>query len=149
MNTNRNVSFGSGIGPSGYEVESAVFTPEVGRGELVSTASSGRSGVMRKLDDLKSRGLSRVHDVQRVMSDRTSMIKSNVQRSVITAKSSTRNGMNTGMMKMQSSMRTSPAKWAGIAAGSGFVLGLIGRMLHARNEHHRHMPHLVVIETSC
>jgi hypothetical protein len=129
MNTTRNVSFGSGVGPSGYEVESAMFTPDVGRGS---------SGVMRKLDNLKSR---------------TSIIKSNVQRSVINMKSNARSGVSRrvsgGLTKVQSSMRTSPAKWAGIAAGSGFILGMLGRMMHARNEQRRHMPQLVVIETSC
>ena len=128
MNTNRNVSFGSGIGPSGYEVESAIFTPEVDRPAGVS-----RSGVMRKLDDLKAR---------------TSMIKSNVQRSVIHAKSSARSGVSNTMTRVQSSMRNNPAMWAGIAAGSGFVLGMLGRLMQSRNEH-RHMPQLIVIETSC
>ena len=129
MNTNRNVSFGSGIGPSGYEVESAMFTPDVG---------PDRSNVMRKLDDLKSRSLSKVHDVQRVVNDRTALIKS-----------SARTGVTTGVTRVQSSMRNSPAKWAGIAAGSGFVLGMLGRFISSRNEHRRHMPQLIVIETSC
>ncbi len=146
MNTNRNVSFGSGIGPSGYEVESAMFTPEVGRDEF---PSGGRASVMRRLDDLKSLSLAKVHDVQRVVSDRTSLIKSNVQRSVTTAKTSARKGVNSGVTRVQSSMRNSPAKWAGIAAGSGFILGMLGRMIHSRNEQLRHMPQLVVIETSC
>ena len=126
MNTTRNVSFGSGTGPSGYEVESAMFTPEV--------VDKDRFGVMRRLDNLKSR---------------TSIIKSNVQRSMINAKSSARSGVSHSMMKVQSSMRNSPAKWAGIAAGSGFILGMLGRFIQARNEQHRHMPQLVVIETSC
>ena len=125
MNTTRNVSFGSGTGPSGYEVESAMFNPDVGE---------SRSGLSRKLDNLKSR---------------TSIIKSNVQRSVINVKSSARSRVSDSMVKVQSSMRTSPAKWAGIAAGSGFILGMLGRFIHARNEQHRHMPQLVVIETSC
>jgi hypothetical protein len=139
MNTNRNVSFGSGIGPSGYEVESAMFMPEVGS-DMGSDLrpSSGRDRIMRKLGDLKSRSLSRVHDVQRVIGDRTSLIKSNA-----------RSGVSSGVTKVQSSMRSSPAKWAGIAAGSGFVLGMLGRFIHARNEQRRHMPQLVVIETSC
>ncbi|MFL6245910.1 MAG: hypothetical protein ACJ74H_07800 [Thermoanaerobaculia bacterium] len=131
MNTNRNVSFGSGIGPSGHEVESAMFTPEV---ERDAVPSGGRASIMRRLDDLKSR---------------TSIIRSNVQRSVINAKSNARTGISSSMTKVQSSMRNSPAKWAAIAAGSGFAVGILGRILHARNEHHRHMPQLVVIETSC
>ena len=147
MNTNRNVSFGSGIGPSGYEVESSRYIPAVGHEETVR--DTGRASVMQKLDDLKSRSLSKVHDIQRVVSDRTSLVKSNVQRSVTTAKSSARNGVNTGVTRMQSSMRDNPAKWAGIAAGSGFVLGMLGRIVHSRNERRRHMPQLIVIETSC
>jgi ElaB/YqjD/DUF883 family membrane-anchored ribosome-binding protein len=151
MNTNRNVSFGSGIGPSGSsgsEVESAMFRPEAVHAEPV-TLPSHRSDVMHRLDDLKSRSLSKVHDVQRVVSDRTSVIKSNLQQSVTTAKSSARTGVHSGVSKIQSSMRTNPAKWAGIAAGSGFVLGMLGRLIHARNEHRRHMPQLVIVETSC
>ena len=130
MNTNQNVSFGSGVGPSGSEVESAIFRPEVIMPE--------RSDLRGRLDDLRSR-----------VSNRTSVIKSNVQRSVMTAKSSVRGGVNNGMTKLQSSMRDNPVKWAGIAAGSGFALGMLGRFIHWRNEQHRHSPQLVVIETSC
>jgi len=141
MNTNQNVSFGSGVGPSsGSEVESAMFRPEV---------MPERSDLRGRLDDLKSRGLAKVIDVRRVVSDRTSVIRSNVQRSVTTAKSSVRDGMNTGMTKLQSSMRESPARWAGIAAGSGFALGMLGRFIRWRNQQHRHTPQLVIIETSC
>jgi ElaB/YqjD/DUF883 family membrane-anchored ribosome-binding protein len=141
MNTNQNVSFGSGVGPSGTEVESAMFRPEVMPPE--------RSDLRGKLDDLKSRSLSRLDDVRRVMSDRTSVIKSNMRHSMTTAKSSMRDGVSTGMTKMQSSMRENPAKWAGIAAGSGFALGMLGRLIHWRSHQHRHAPQLVVIETSC
>jgi ElaB/YqjD/DUF883 family membrane-anchored ribosome-binding protein len=153
-NLNRNVSFGTGTGPSGIsgsEVESAMFTPELGHDETFSTSvhPGGRASVMRKLEDLKFRGISRVHDVQRVVGDCTSLVKSNVQRSMTTAKTSARDGVNTGVMRVQSSMRNSPAKWAGIAAGSGFILGMLGRIIHSRKEQHRHMPQLVVIETSC
>jgi ElaB/YqjD/DUF883 family membrane-anchored ribosome-binding protein len=134
MNTNRNVSFGSGVGPSGAEVQPAVFQPEVMPAEPVSR----RTQVKRRLEDFKSRSLSRAHEVQRAVTDRTSLIKSNV-----------RSGVDHRMMRVQTSMRTSPAKWAGIAAGSGFVLGLFGRLLQSRSERHRHVPQLVVIETSC
>ena len=76
--------------------------------------------------------------MQRVLDDRTSLIKSNA-----------RSGVSSGMTKVRSSMRSSPAKWAGIAVGSGFVLGMLGRFIQASNERRRHMPQLVVIETSC
>lgn len=127
MNTTGNVSFGSGVGPSGFEVESASFHPEVSRSNVIRT----------RFGDLKSRSLSKVHDVRKGMTDRTALIKSNVQHSMTTAKTSA-----------QRSMRNHPARWAGIAAGSGFVLGLLGRFIQSRNEHRHHMPELVVIETS-
>jgi hypothetical protein len=155
MNTNRNVSFGTGVGTSGSEVESAMFRPEVGSSStsriehVEPITTSGRFDVMRRLDDLKLRSVSKVHDVQRVVSDRTSVIRSNLKHSMTTAKTSTRTGVNSGVAKIQSSMRTSPAKWAGIAAGSGFALGMLGRLIQARNEHRRHLPQLVIIETSC
>jgi ElaB/YqjD/DUF883 family membrane-anchored ribosome-binding protein len=128
MNTNRNVSFGTGAGiaASGSEVESAMFRPEVMWDEPVS-AEVGRRNVMGRIEQFKSR-----------IGDRTSLIRSNVQQSMTTAKSSVR-----------SSMRSSPEKWAAIAAGSGFALGLLGRFIQSRQERHRHMPQLVVIETSC
>jgi hypothetical protein len=138
MNTNQNVSFGSGVGVSGSEVESAMFRPEVMWDEPVTPSTNGRSDIMNRLDALRSRSLSKVHDVQQLMSNRTSVMKSNVQHS-----------MTTGVSRIQSSMRRNPTKWAGIAAGSGFAIGLLGRLIHSRTERHHHMPQLVVIETSC
>ncbi len=51
--------------------------------------------------------------------------------------------------KVQTSMKTSPMLWAGIAAGSGFALGLVGRFVHWRNYHRRTTPDLVIIDASC
>ncbi len=82
---------------------------------------------MDRLDTLKSRGLSKVHDVQRVVSD----------------------GAKSRATQMQSSMRTSPMKWAGIAAGSGFAIGLIGRIAQARAKKRHAMPTLVIVESAC
>ena len=47
---------------------------------------------------------------------------------------------------LQRSMRTSPMKWAGIAAGAGLAIGLIGRIARARKAQR---PMLVVIEQAC
>jgi hypothetical protein len=77
--------------------------------------------------DLKSRGLTKVHDVRRVVGDRASMTVS----------------------KMQSSMQSSPQKWVAIAAASGFAIGMLGRLMQWRREERRHVPQLIVIETSC
>lgn len=121
---------------SGCEVESATFHAPIS-GDLPMDVS-GRSGFRGKMDDLKARGMTRVHDVQRKIGETSSMMKSNV-----------RSGMSSGVTRVQTSMKTSPMKWAGIAAGSGFALGLLGRFMHWRNYHRRLTPDLVIIESSC
>jgi hypothetical protein len=123
---------------SGCEVESATFHEPVGLGSTGESMSVGPSGFRGKLDTLKSRGLSKVHDVQRVLGERSTLIKSNVKSNV------------SGQVdRVQTSMRTSPMLWAGIAAGSGFAIGLLGRFIHWRNDRRRAVPELVVIEASC
>ena len=92
------------------------------------------SGFRGKLDTLKSRGLSKVHDIQCALGD---------------GKVALRDGAKSQVTKVQSSMRTSPMKWAGIAAGSGFALGMIGRIARARAKRRYTMPTLVIVETSC
>ena len=114
---------------SGCEVESATFRAPVGLG-----STGGRSGFRGKLDGLKSRGLSKVHDVK------SSLANANV---------SLRNNVSGQVDRVQSSMKTNPMLWAGVAAGSGFALGLIGRFIHWRNDHRRHGPELVIIEAGC
>lgn len=47
-----------------------------------------------------------------------------------------------------STIRVSPAKWAGIAAGAGAGVGLIGRFLLNRGRHSR-VPSIVIIEAAC
>ena len=56
-----------------------------------------------------------------------------------------------GMSKassVKSSLRDHPAKWAGIAAGTGIALGLTGRYLR-RRAFLRDLPEIVVIEAAC
>ena len=148
MNTTRDVWSGSGLGmPSGSEVESATFHQPVGA--VRPAGSLERSGVRSRLETLKSRGLSKVEDVQQSLATRSSVIRGNVQRSIGTAKRSLHDEVNTRMSQMQSSMRENPAKWAGIAAGSGFALGMIGRFLQWRSKQHRHGPDIVIIDAMC
>jgi ElaB/YqjD/DUF883 family membrane-anchored ribosome-binding protein len=52
-------------------------------------------------------------------------------------------------MKTNDRMRRNPTKWAGIAAGAGFGVGLIGRFLQRRARRHQHMPTVVIIEAAC
>jgi hypothetical protein len=144
MNINRNVSFGSGVGmPSGCEVESASLRAPIG--EIETLSPPARPDLRGRLDDLKSK----IHDVQRAVSNRTAVVKSSLDRSMSTAKSSVRDGVQGSVTKVQGSMRTSPMKWAGVAAGSGLALGLLGRILHARSARQHLGPQLVIIETSC
>jgi ElaB/YqjD/DUF883 family membrane-anchored ribosome-binding protein len=119
---------------SGCEVESATFHAPVGLGSGIDSGTSGRSGFRGKLDDLKSRGMSKVSDVK------SSLSSANV---------SLRNNVSGQVDRVQSSMKTNPMLWAGVAAGSGFALGLLGRFIHWRNNHRHHGPELVIIEAGC
>jgi len=56
--------------------------------------------------------------------------------------------INAMSMKASGNLRSNPTKWAGIAAGAGLGVGLIGRFLHHR-AHHRRMPAVVIIEAAC
>ena len=166
MNTTRDVLSGSDRGmPSGCEVEAATFHAPVR--ELHSMSTPERSGLRDRIDSLKSRGLSKVHDVQHVVDDlksrgaskvhevgqlvttRSALVRTSMQRSMTSAKTSMRSEVDHRMSQMQSSMRTKPALWAGVAAGSGFALGMAGRFLSWRNRQHRHAPQIIVIDAMC
>jgi hypothetical protein len=56
--------------------------------------------------------------------------------------------LNAMQLKANDSLRGNPTKWAGIAAGAGLGIGLIGRFVHHRT-HHRRMPAVVIIEAAC
>jgi len=85
-----------------------------------------------RLDALKSRSLSKVHDVQNSLERRRTAVQKGAEQKIA---------------NVQESMRTNPMKWAGIAAGTGLALGLIGRFAGARSKRHARMPDLVIIET--
>ena len=100
--------------------------------------SAERSGFRGKLDTLKSRGLSKVHDIQRVVSERGTAVQTSL-----------RDGTKTRVTRVNDSMRSKPMLWAGVAAASGFGLGLIGRVASWRNKHRRMTPDLIIIESGC
>lgn len=158
MDTNRNGIYGSDLHvPSGAEVEAATLHVPVGETGATHRLWRARahepmperSGMLAKLDTLKSQSLSKVQNVKSSVTRSVSSMKSNVNRSLSSAKTSLRSETSTRMSDLQTSMRNSPMKWAGIAAGTGFGLGLIGRFVHWRNKHQHAMPTLVVIERSC
>ena len=93
-----------------------------------------RSGIRGKLDHLKSGTVSKVHDLRQHVSDSSLAVRS---------------GTQTQVTKVQTSMRTNPMLWAGVAAGTGFGLGLIGRVMHWRNKQRRALPDIVIIEATC
>lgn len=129
--------------PSGSEVESAAFHPRV-RFEETSLTLPERSGMRGKLDMAKARGRAKVNELRRVMDDRATAVKG----SLVRTKSTMREGALAQVDKAQTSMRTNPMLWAGIATGAGFGLGLIGRIAQWRHKQHTRMPDLVIIETS-
>ena len=134
--------------PSGCEVGAATLHPHVHEhvhdvGTSVTLPES--SGMRGKLDSIKSRGLSKVHDIQRMARERSVAVKG----SLTTAQNSMRDGARTQVTKMNDSMKTSPMKWAGIAAGAGFALGLSGRLMRSRMKSRRMMPNLIIIEGAC
>ncbi|HVE70123.1 MAG TPA: hypothetical protein VNI54_02050 [Thermoanaerobaculia bacterium] len=112
--------------PCGCEVGASLH-PNVHEHVGTSLTLSERSGMRGKLDTLKSRGLSKVH----------------------TAQSSLRDGTKSQVTKMNDSMKNKPMLWAGVAAASGFGLGLIGRIAHWRSRQRRITPDLIIIETGC
>jgi ElaB/YqjD/DUF883 family membrane-anchored ribosome-binding protein len=115
---------------SGNEVESAAFHEPVN--PTVYTLERG--GVRGRIDALRCS-----------LSQRGSAVK----QSIASAKMSMRDNAKNRVSRVQSSMHDSPMKWAGIAAGSGFAIGMIGRLLQARRNRLSRMPQLVIIESTC
>jgi ElaB/YqjD/DUF883 family membrane-anchored ribosome-binding protein len=174
MNTNRDVLSGSDLEmPSGFEVEAATFhAPVVAEVTVVTPErpeTSMKDNVMDKLDSFRTQSRMKLHDVQHLMTEKSAVMKSSLQHSMTTAKSQMQQSVmtargtmqrsmdqantsvHTGFNDMQADMKVNPMKWAGIAAGSGFAIGMIGRFIHWRNKH-RHLhatPQLVIIESAC
>ena len=152
--------------PSGFEVESAALLPPV-TGETRTEVAHG--DWMEKINGWKSRGLDycrnmsrtvsdRAHSMTRNLSDRTSMMKrsmstktADMKRMVVERSSQVKPMIQDKMDKADREFHSNPTKWAGVAAGASFVLGMIGRELRHRASRHREsrmLPELIVIETA-
>jgi ElaB/YqjD/DUF883 family membrane-anchored ribosome-binding protein len=131
--------------PSGCEVVGASLHPHVHEHVGTSLTLPERSALRGKLDALKSRGAAKVQSIQRVVQER----RSAVQSSLSTAQTSLRDGARSQVTKVNDSMKSNPMLWAGVAAASGFGIGLIGRIAQWRSKQRRIMPDLVIIESGC
>lgn len=141
--------------PSGSEVGSAAFHPRVagccetheGQAGWKSKLNGLRSRSVTRISEWKERGVAKTTGLRRAASERAGSLKYSAQETMRRTQTTVRDRTRTGVARMNGSMRDNPMKWAGIAAGSGVALGLIGRwMEHQR--HRRHLPQVVVIEAA-
>ena len=116
--------------PSGLEVEGA----RLHRPTESSTHISGlaRPAWRERLDTIRSRGVSKLGAVRSSAMTHVGSMRSGVARSV----SST-----------EHHLRTHAGLWAGAAAGAGFTLGILGRLMLYRKQ--RAMPDVIVISGTC
>lgn len=119
------------------EVESATLHMPNDGGQHMSGLTH-ESGWKSKLNSWRSRGTTAV-------STKVSSLRPMAMRHVDTVRS----GMRTGMMRVDGQLRSNPSKWAGIAAGAGFLLGMSGRLMRGRHKHHPHQPAILIIESAC
>jgi ElaB/YqjD/DUF883 family membrane-anchored ribosome-binding protein len=113
---------------------------------------------MDKLKRWKSRGFDYCRDVVHSTSDKTNAIARNLsdrrnamKRMLVERRSQVKLMIHDTMSRADHEFHENPTKWAGIAAGATFVLGMIGREVrhHAsRARARRMMPDLIIIETA-
>ena len=109
-----------------------------------------------RADELKSRTTELITRMKHEVSERSHTLSRNVstrtadmKRMAIERSSRVKPMIHDAMGKADREFHTNPTKWAGIAAGATFVLGMIGRELrHRRHLHRRVLPELIIIETA-
>ena len=140
--------------PTGLEVESAASLPPVTGG---TRSEVMRSGLMGKVYALKSRGTELVHHMKHSMSETTHSLQrsvsaktSDLKRLAVERGSRVKPMIHDTMDKAERELHSNPTKWAGIAAGTSFLLGMIGREMRHRASRRmrRGLPDLIIIETA-
>lgn len=71
-----------------------------------------------------------------------------LRRSVAETRVAIRDGAETRVAGMQTSMRSNPMMWAAVAAGTGFAVGLIARVAQSRRRQRHPIPEIIIIEAS-
>lgn len=105
-----------------------------------------------KLYHMKSRGIDAMNSMKRDLDQKWMPManeKLSSMRSGMKMKSDRwQMQMKAKSSQLQMQLRSNPTKWAGIAAGAGFGLGLIGRIMRHRAKR-AVIPHIVIIESTC
>ena len=99
------------------------------------TLSDWTEKSMHTLDEVKVKSVNKVNDVKQQVNASIERMKPVVAQKV---------------ESLQTQMKTDTVKWAGIAAGAGLGVGLIGRMVrHHYVKYHGTAPQIVVISGAC
>jgi ElaB/YqjD/DUF883 family membrane-anchored ribosome-binding protein len=136
--------------PSGLEVESATLIFPGNGGQHTSGLTEEASWKSR-LSALRDRGLTSLRDhsrssiatLRRGVTTRVNTLKPMMTSRVDTVRA----GVRSRLDAVDNRMRANPAKWAGIAAGAGLLLGMTGRVMRGRSRHHHHPTGILVIES--
>lgn len=137
--------------PMSWDVDSTTHssTPSGGFKERLS---SFKSTCMNSIDSTK-RGISeKINHLKPVVTEKIDTLRNDVSRKVTSTRSqidarmnTMREGVRMKATTMQHDMSSNPAKWAGIAAGVGMGLGVLGRYM--RHRAHRPQPQFIIIES--